>query len=407
MPASVAPKQRPLVTVVPPPWAADHAAAAATAASSSSQGVPDEGPYTGPQEPLAIRCETQPSQLFTAAFGTYLLSVIWLIEALNYGVHVIFRPEPWNAVSVITGYALWAVQLVSLARCQLTDPGGVSSEWEAQARAGSVPASTCKRSGHLLPPRALCAAGGPCHCRLRPLVPLARHSNRLPQPQVLYTLRALLGGLLHHGRGALVGRAARARTATPRPLTLGLGRVVRARWPRRALARSPRLAVCAVGSGRRGRLRPVRTRRAGDLRHQPRGCAAVGRYGVQPGADGDTQPHDSRRRADALRRRATRQLGAGLRSAAAPLAAATLRCGARRQRCELAPQSEGHRGNARWHARSSRARRGARTVGPRAVGAIVGSAAWSKSASYNSGGAGHPQPAAPSCSCTAARWAPE
>ena len=154
MPASVAPKQRPLVTVVPPPWAADHAAAAATTASSSSQGVPDEGPYTGPQEPLAIRCETRRSQLFTAAFGTYLLSVIWLIEALNYGVHVIFRPEPWNAVSVITGYALWAVQLVSLARCQLTDPGGVSSEWEAQARAGSVPASTCKRSGHLLPPRA-------------------------------------------------------------------------------------------------------------------------------------------------------------------------------------------------------------------------------------------------------------
>ena len=152
--ASIAPKQRPLVTVVPPPWAADHAAAAATAASSSSQGVPDEGPYTGPQEPLAIRCDTQPSQLFTAAFGTYLLSVIWLIEALNYGVHVIFRPEPWNAVSVITGYALWAVQLISLARCQLTDPGGVSSEWEAQARAGSVPASTCKRSGHLLPPRA-------------------------------------------------------------------------------------------------------------------------------------------------------------------------------------------------------------------------------------------------------------
>ena len=39
-------------------------------------------------------------------------------------------------------------------RCQLTDPGGVSSEWEAQAKAGAVPASACKRSGHLLPPRA-------------------------------------------------------------------------------------------------------------------------------------------------------------------------------------------------------------------------------------------------------------
>ena len=118
--ASVAPKQpkqRALVTVIPPPWAADHAAAAASA--SASQGGPafTDRPYTGPEAPLAIRRDARPSQLFARAFGTYLLGVIWLIEALNYCVHVIFRPEPWNAVSVVTGYALWAVQLASLARC--------------------------------------------------------------------------------------------------------------------------------------------------------------------------------------------------------------------------------------------------------------------------------------------------
>ena len=116
--ASVDPHQRPLETVALPPWPADNAAAAAAAASASHRAPAfTDGPYTGPQAPLAIRRDARPSQLFARAFGTYLLGVIWLIEALNYCVHVIFRPEPWNAVSVVSGYALWALQLASLARC--------------------------------------------------------------------------------------------------------------------------------------------------------------------------------------------------------------------------------------------------------------------------------------------------
>jgi len=149
---AVAPRQRPLVTVVPPPWATegeDESEAAAAAAAAAAW--PQASLHKGRQ--LAIR-DGRPARLFARAFSTHLLTVIWLIEALNYGVHVIFRPEPWNAVSVASGYALWAVQLVSLARCQLTDPGSVSDEWEAQAKAGVVPSTACKRSGRLLPPRA-------------------------------------------------------------------------------------------------------------------------------------------------------------------------------------------------------------------------------------------------------------
>ena len=149
-------------------------------------------------------------------------------------------------------------------RCQLTDPGGVSNDWEAQARVDAVPASACKRSGHLLPPRAryVRRAGRvivgfdhwchwldtpigahmyihhmrchwvrtsyhsrPCSNRnttcskLRPhLSRLQPNPCRLPQPEVLRALRALLSGLLHHGRRALVVRIARAGPRTPRPL---------------------------------------------------------------------------------------------------------------------------------------------------------------------------------------------
>ena len=235
--ASVAPKQRPLVTVVPPPWAAVHAAA--VAATSASQGGPFiDGPYTGPQAPLAIRRDALPSQLFARAFGTYLLGLIWLIEALNYGVHVIFRPEPWNAISVVSGYALWAVQLTSLARCpqrrrtraqcvrteytqhtyaaRTTAPnreharhnhsatqrsfGCIYSAAHAALLHTQVPAYRSgwrlkrlggagegrRRAGFRVqaqrPPaaaaRALRAAGGPRHRRVRSLVPLARHADR-------------------------------------------------------------------------------------------------------------------------------------------------------------------------------------------------------------------------------------
>jgi len=88
------------------------------------------------------------------SFTSGLLGVVWFVEALNYGVHVVFRPEPWNLTSTIAGYTVWAVQLACLVQCQLTDPSRLPPEWEEQARAGAVPATTCKRTGRLLPPRA-------------------------------------------------------------------------------------------------------------------------------------------------------------------------------------------------------------------------------------------------------------
>mgnify|MGYP001452843666 CR=1 FL=1 len=66
------------------------------------------GPDSLAGEPVlsteAAQLPAAPSRFFFArAFSTHLLGVIWLIEALNYSVHVIFRPGPWNAASVASG----------------------------------------------------------------------------------------------------------------------------------------------------------------------------------------------------------------------------------------------------------------------------------------------------------------
>ena len=79
---------------------------------------------------------------------------IALLEALNYAVHVVLRPEPWNITSVVAGYALWAVQLACFARLQLGDPGSMPASWESLAEAGTERAEVCARSGRLVPPRA-------------------------------------------------------------------------------------------------------------------------------------------------------------------------------------------------------------------------------------------------------------
>ena len=79
---------------------------------------------------------------------------ILILEALNYAVHVILRPEPWNASSVSIGYALWALQLACFVRLQLGDPGSVSASWEARAAAGEEATVVCVRSGRLVPTRA-------------------------------------------------------------------------------------------------------------------------------------------------------------------------------------------------------------------------------------------------------------
>lgn len=88
-------------------------------------------------------------------FGTLGLVAIWLVEALNYAVHVVLRPTPWNAYSTAVGYSLWALQLWTLARCQGIDAGPVSVAWLQRARHGQESHTLCERSGMMLPPRAL------------------------------------------------------------------------------------------------------------------------------------------------------------------------------------------------------------------------------------------------------------
>ena len=105
------------------------------------------------------------------------LFAIWLLEALNYAVHVIIRPVPWNFVSVIIGYCLWAMQLVCLARLQLVDPGSIPRGWEALAASGEEPASVDGKSGRLVPARAR-------YCRRADAVVLGvRRWSLAPSPQ--------------------------------------------------------------------------------------------------------------------------------------------------------------------------------------------------------------------------------
>jgi hypothetical protein len=97
-----------------------------------------------------------------SAVGTPGLCGIWALEAMNYLVHVVLRPTPWNRVSTVAGYSLWALQLMCLARFQMVDPGRPSQNWIADAQEGLQPATVCERSGELLPPRAayVRSAGG-------------------------------------------------------------------------------------------------------------------------------------------------------------------------------------------------------------------------------------------------------
>ena len=91
--------------------------------------------------------------LLQRSVQTYALYGIWMLEALNYAVHVVLRPVPWNPTSVAIGYALWAIQLWCFAAVQLVDPGRLPSDWERLAQGGAEEATVCKRSGLLLPPR--------------------------------------------------------------------------------------------------------------------------------------------------------------------------------------------------------------------------------------------------------------
>ena len=107
------------------------------------------------QEPVFV-CgkDFMVATLLRRSLHTPELVIIWALEALNYAVHVLLRPEPWNSTSVTIGYALWALQLWCFARLQLCDPGTVSSEWETSAKAGAELSTVCPRTGRLVPMRA-------------------------------------------------------------------------------------------------------------------------------------------------------------------------------------------------------------------------------------------------------------
>ena len=92
------------------------------------------------------------AHLFTRTRG---LKGVWLLEAVNFLVHVVKRPHPWNRISQMVGYTLWFFNLSSLVACQLVAPGAPSPEWVARAAAGECTSTVCKRSGQLLPERAL------------------------------------------------------------------------------------------------------------------------------------------------------------------------------------------------------------------------------------------------------------
>ena len=93
-------------------------------------------------------------QLLHRSCCTWELWGIWLLEAINFYVHVTARPVPWNFTSTAIGYTLWALQLTCFAMCQLTEAGSPPADWEERMRESADDVSVCKRTGLLLPPRA-------------------------------------------------------------------------------------------------------------------------------------------------------------------------------------------------------------------------------------------------------------
>ena len=66
------------------------------------------------------------SGLLGRVCATWSLALaIWPLEGINFAVHVILRPVPWNPTSTACGYLLWALQLCCFARFQCTDAGRV------------------------------------------------------------------------------------------------------------------------------------------------------------------------------------------------------------------------------------------------------------------------------------------
>lgn len=98
---------------------------------------------------------SSPGMLLCRSLHTPELILIWLLMALNFSVHKILRPEPWNAASQGMGWVMWGLQLFCFARLQLNDPGTLPPDWESQAASGVEAAIVCPRTGRLVPPRSM------------------------------------------------------------------------------------------------------------------------------------------------------------------------------------------------------------------------------------------------------------
>ena len=102
------------------------------------------------------------SKMFPAMLRSRWILCMWALEAFNYGVHVIWRPIPWNLASQLAGYTMWSIQLMCFFRCQLAPAPEIDATWLALASNGTVPSRLCKKTNTLIPPRArhVRSAGG-------------------------------------------------------------------------------------------------------------------------------------------------------------------------------------------------------------------------------------------------------
>jgi hypothetical protein len=82
------------------------------------------------------------------------IGFIWALVALNWLVHVIFRPSAWPVPLLLLGHALLALQVLSFLQCAHTHPGRPTAEWQRGAAAGEEECSVHVDSGTYVPLRA-------------------------------------------------------------------------------------------------------------------------------------------------------------------------------------------------------------------------------------------------------------
>ena len=75
-----------------------------------------------PQKPAAMR-------MLFAIFPAWVMVVIWAVVIGNWAVHTVMRDIAWDAVTLLLGHVLLALQIVSFWRCTQTHPGTLPKDW--------------------------------------------------------------------------------------------------------------------------------------------------------------------------------------------------------------------------------------------------------------------------------------